>query len=84
MSFMSKGDTNMTDKNKSQTYSLITEDKCIEYIKKQPNTTFKEKNRHGGTTFKFSEINDANDESSEAEDDIYYDAVESNDINDIS
>lgn len=42
----------MTDKTKSKTYNFLLENKSIEDIKKQPNTTLKEKSRHGGKTFK--------------------------------
>ncbi|WP_425382268.1 nucleotide exchange factor GrpE [Spiroplasma endosymbiont of Melieria omissa] len=43
------------DKTKSQTYNFLSENKSIEDIKKQPNTTLKEKSRHGGSTFKIIE-----------------------------
>ncbi len=75
----------MTDKTKSQTYNFLIENKSIEDIKKQPNATFKEKNRHGGITYKLIEINNTNNQSVNddlSENEIFYDAVD--DLNNIS
>lgn len=77
----------MTDKTKSKTYNFLSENKSIEDILKQPNTTLKEKRRHGGSTFKLIEKNYANhqpvnDDISENE--IFYDALDNIDTEKIS
>ncbi|MBP1525248.1 MAG: hypothetical protein H9Q67_01885, partial [Spiroplasma ixodetis] len=74
----------MADKTKSKTYNFLLENKSIEKIKKQSNTTLKEKRRHGTVAYKLIEINNTNksvnDELSENE--IFYDALD--DLNNIS
>ncbi|MBP1528766.1 MAG: hypothetical protein H9Q65_05955, partial [Spiroplasma ixodetis] len=77
----------MTNKTKSKTYNFLSENKSIEDIKNQPNTTLKEKSRHGGKTFKLIEKKYANhqpvnDDISENE--IFYDALDNIDTEKIS
>lgn len=42
--------------------NFVSENKSIEDILNQPNITFKEKRRHGGSTFKIIEKDDANNQ----------------------
>lgn len=77
----------MTDKTKSQTYNFISENMSIEDILNESNTTFKEKSRHGGKTFKIIEKDNANhqpfnDDLSENE--LFYDALDNIDTEKIS
>ncbi|WP_339041366.1 hypothetical protein [Spiroplasma endosymbiont of Apeira syringaria] len=83
---MLKGDINITDKTKSQTYNFLSENKSIEDIKKQPTTTAKVKRRHGGKTFKLIQNNNTNKSINDdlSENEIFYDDLDNIDTEKIS